>query len=84
MKKTSAYVSRDRVVAIYPLLDQLYEEIIGLVLDHHGRLSFHDALIVLAARELGVGHIVSFDEDFDEVEWVVRIKEEDDLDTLKL
>jgi predicted nucleic acid-binding protein len=33
----------------------------------------HDALMVLAAREMGIPHIVSFDQDFDEVDGIERI-----------
>jgi len=36
-------------------------------------LNFHDALMVLAAREMDIPHIVSFDQDFDEVEGIERI-----------
>jgi len=35
--------------------------------------NFLVALMVLAAREMGIPHIVSFDQDFDEVEGIDRI-----------
>jgi predicted nucleic acid-binding protein len=37
------------------------------------KINFHDALMVLAAREMGISHIVSFDQDFDDVEEIDRI-----------
>ena len=42
---------------------------------HEGRLNYHDALMALACRELGVGFIVSFDGDCDNIAWLERILE---------
>ncbi len=47
--------------------------------EYSGKLNFHDALVLLAAREMGLNYIVSFDEDFDQIAWLVRIKDGTDL-----
>lgn len=44
-----------------------------------GRLNFHDVLMALIMREYGVEYLVSFDEDFDSINWVKRIKEETEI-----
>ena len=51
----------------------------NLVKVHKGRLNFHGALIILAAKELKTAFIISFDEDFDQVEGIKRIKEPSEL-----
>jgi predicted nucleic acid-binding protein len=45
-----------------------------LVRESLGKLNFHDALIALSCRELGIGVITSFDEDFDDIAWLRRMK----------
>ena len=38
-----------------------------------------DVLIALCCRELGVGFILSFDSDFDDIDWLIRIADEGDI-----
>jgi len=52
---------------------RLYGEVVRLCRSHHGKLNFNDALMALASQELGIGAIVSYDGDFDEVAWLTRI-----------
>lgn len=52
---------------------RLYTEIVSLVRASSGKLNFHDALIALICREQDVSTIVSFDRDFDELDWLTRI-----------
>lgn len=52
---------------------RLFRQIVDLVSRTGGLLNFHDSLIVLSCRELGIEAIASFDEDFDQVEDLVRI-----------
>jgi len=59
---------------------RLYREILGVVGSHMGELNFHDALIALACRDLGIQCIASFDRDFDHVGWLTRVEDPDDLD----
>jgi len=54
-------------------ISRLYPEIISLVRASSGKLNFHDALIALVCREQGVSALVSFDRDFDELDWLSRI-----------
>lgn len=48
-----------------------------LIKNHKGKLNFHDALIALIAQENGLRYIASFDEDFDSIDWLSRIKDKD-------
>lgn len=52
---------------------RLYGEIVKWVQRTQGALNFHDALIMLLCREWGITVLVSFDEDFDRVNWLTRI-----------
>ena len=44
--------------------------------EHKGKLNFHDALIALVSKEMDIEYIVSFDKDFDEIEWLKRVEYE--------
>ena len=52
---------------------RLYGQVVGLVRSSGGKLNFHDALIALVCREQGISVLVSFDNDFDEVDWLIRV-----------
>ena len=58
---------------ITPDIRILYGEILALVAQTSGKLNFHDALIALKCRELKIESLLSFDKDFDQVEWITRI-----------
>lgn len=53
---------------------RLYDQVIALVHNTSGELNFHDALIALGCRELGIAIIASFDRDFDQVTWLTRVE----------
>lgn len=67
------FFSKDKVVWAYQEVERMYNQILDMIGEHGGRLNFHDALICLLAREQGVTHIVSFDPDFDAINWLTRI-----------
>ncbi|MEW6366059.1 MAG: PIN domain-containing protein [Acidobacteriota bacterium] len=50
-----------------------FSQIVAICRGSDGALNFHDALIALASRELGIRHLLSFDEDFDDLSWLVRV-----------
>jgi predicted nucleic acid-binding protein len=52
---------------------RLFQSIIGLCRSTRGTLNFHDALIALACRELGIPLVASFDQDWEKVSWLKRI-----------
>lgn len=52
---------------------RLFGQIVKLIGETEGLLNFHDALIVLSCRELGIEAIASFDRDFDLVMGVSRV-----------
>ena len=52
---------------------RLYEDIVELVRSSVGKLNFHDALMALLCREQEVAALISFDRDFDELDWLTRI-----------
>jgi predicted nucleic acid-binding protein len=43
-----------------------------------GGLNYHNALIALNCRLLGLGIIASFDRDYDRVDWLKRIETRDE------
>ena len=61
---------------------RLYEKVLRLCRDHGGRLNFNDALMALVCQDLGLGWIISFDGDFDEVEWLSRVADLSDVQRL--
>ena len=54
-------------------IQRLYDQVVELVRSSAGELNFHDALIALICREQGVSVLVSFDQDFDQVDWLARV-----------
>lgn len=73
LQKMEQAIPAERITWMYPEVRRLYPEILVVIKEHEGKLNFHDALILLAAREMDIPHIVSFDQDFDEVEGIERI-----------
>ena len=69
----------DDILWVLPDVPILYAEIIDLVRITDGALNFNDALIALSCRYREIPFIASFDRDFDQVEWLQRIAEPDDL-----
>ena len=60
-------VPDDLIVWVSAETQRLYAEILKLIQDTAGELNFHDALIALACRDLNIGFIASFDQDFDQI-----------------
>lgn len=69
----------DDVLWVLPDAPVLYTEIIELVRSSRGELNFNDALIALSCRHRGISFIASFDRDFDNIAWLQRVAEPDDL-----
>lgn len=69
----------ERITWILPDVPALYVETIDHVRASGGELNFNDALIALSCRNRGISHIVSFDQDFDQVAWLQRVAQPDDL-----
>ena len=58
---------------------RLYGQVVGLVRSSGGKLNFHDALIASVCREQGIPILVSFDNDFDEVERALKTDKSGEL-----
>lgn len=50
-----------------------------LVRDTSGDLNFHDALIASSCRDLGVKWIATFDSDFEQIKWLKRLCNPEDV-----
>jgi len=78
----------DRIIANFPPetitwigadMPALQSDILSLVRTSQGELNFNDALIALACQEREIELIASFDRDFDQVSWLQRLAEPDDV-----
>ena len=67
------------ILWVLPDVPVLYTEIINLVRASSGALNFNDALIALSCRHREIPLIASFDRDFDNLKWLQRVAEPDDL-----
>jgi predicted nucleic acid-binding protein len=56
-----------------PELPRLWERTLDAMEEHKGRLSFHDCLLVLVAREGAIEWVASFDRSFDHVRGLKRV-----------
>lgn len=72
-------VPSSAITWIYGQVRRWYEPIFARVRESQGRLNFHDALLILAAREMNIPAIVSFDGDFDGVPELVRLHQPEDI-----
>ena len=57
----------------------LQADILSLVRSSQGELNFNDALIALACQEREIRRVASFDGDFDQVSWLQRVAEPNDV-----
>ena len=73
----------DSITWIYPDVPRLYPEIIALMEKSGGELNFHDALIALSCQERGISSIASFDADFDQLSWLHRLVNPEDVADLQ-
>lgn len=76
------YIKAEKLFTVYDLFIPKYEHIVKTILESNGKLSFHDALIVVAAQTYNLPYIISFDEDFDGIQGLKRIKNREDLESL--
>jgi len=79
----SALIPEAQITWIYPEVPRLYADILDLVRSSNGELNFHDALMALICRQLGVRYLASFDRDFDQVPWLERIEKPADLQAVE-
>jgi len=75
----NARIPADAVTWILPDAPRLFREVLGIICSSSGALNFNDALIALACRERGIEAIASFDEDFNQVDWLRRLARAEDL-----
>jgi len=68
----------------YGNVERHYDEILKIMKESFGKLNFHDALICVVAKEMGIKYIVSFDEDFDSIKELTRIYDKQSLEGLIL
>ena len=67
------------ILWILPDVPVLYAEIVELVRSSRGELNFNDALIALSCRYREIPLLASFDRDFDQLAWLQRIAQPNDL-----
>ena len=53
-------------------IQRLYHQVVSLVRSSSGALDFHNSLMALVCREMGISAVISFDRDFDQVDWLIR------------
>ncbi len=60
--------------------ERLHDQVLALCRAHGGHLNYNDALMAVFCREKGIRWIVSFDRDFDELSWLLRISSPDQIE----
>ncbi len=61
---------------------RLHQDIVKLVRESKGVLNYHDSMMALFCRENEIRYILSFDKDFDSLDWITRIKDSKDVDSI--
>jgi len=75
LKRLRDLVPRTKITWLYSEVPRLYDKVLRIVEKYGGRLNFHDGLIAVAAKEMNINCIVSFDKDFDEIPKLKRIED---------
>lgn len=78
LEKLQTLIPRSDITWVYPAIERYYDRIIETIMNSHGVLNFHDALILHAANEYEIKHIISFDKGFDKTK-LQRIKDVADI-----
>ncbi len=66
-KRFRAAISDYPILCLYELIPTHYKTIITTMTRHQGRFNFHDVLILLFLKEVPKVHLVTFDQDFQEI-----------------
>ena len=74
-------VPEARIIWVSNEMKDFYSEIIALVRSTNGTMNVHDAFIALLCQTFNIPFILSFDKDFDQVDWLTRIADADALRT---
>ncbi|MDW7681497.1 MAG: type II toxin-antitoxin system VapC family toxin [bacterium] len=81
LEKLISIISFDNITWISGEIKRLYEQVLRMVSSSVGKLNFHDSLIALICREQDINVIVSFDQDFDQIDWLTRAGSDAELIT---
>lgn len=79
LARLTSIVPQESITWISVKTEQLYPEIMTLVQGSDGDLNFHDGLIALGSRDSSIRWVASFDSDFDQVSWIERLADPDDV-----
>jgi predicted nucleic acid-binding protein len=80
LDRLNARIPYEMLTWILPNVPALYPYVLDLVRVSSVELNFNDALIALACRERNIPAIASFDSDFDQVTWLMRLAEPSDVE----
>ena len=64
---------------LYPDMPAAYDDVLNMVAQSSGELSFNDALIAISCRKRNISLLASFDADFDRVPWLKRVSKPEEL-----
>ena len=79
LNRLEGLVSEEEIEWVYPNVPEIYSDIMKLIKEKKGKLNFHDSLISLFMAEQRLSYIASFDTDFDEIDGIMRLSDEDQI-----
>ena len=79
LDQLSLIVPADLITWISADAKRLYPDILALIRTTNGVLNFHDSLMALICRELNIKTLLSFDKDFDDIDWLNRVTQPVDI-----
>lgn len=79
LQKITGTIHRDVIFWTGTYQKDLFDGIVSQILKTNGAMNFNDAAMALLAERFSIRHIASFDEDFDSVAHITRIKSKDDV-----
>jgi predicted nucleic acid-binding protein len=80
LNRLKRHLPTSKITWIFPDVQFLYGNVLALMQRSGGALNFNDALIALACQERQIPAIATFDNDFDQIPWLQRFHQPENLD----
>lgn len=68
--KMNAIINTFELVKAYPMVKNLHDNIVKMMIKYDGKLNYHDCLISLVMKEKGLTGILTLDKGFQDVPWI--------------
>jgi predicted nucleic acid-binding protein len=80
VQRVKTKLPSSEIIWLGSLTETYYEEILQLLIATKGTLNFNDAFLALYMKKFDLQYLLSFDTDFDNIDWIQRISTVSDIE----